>query len=524
MKKAIYFFMICFTGLLFSCTEDDFQSVTNPSETEKSEREERFFLSRDYSVSGKGTVPTDVVSDEFIQKLKAINETSHFVCELSDQQGLPLWQYAYETANSEVQNKGATGEEDFIIIPMQEEEKSNLSSLLYIKHPNSDNPIVYTITNDELHTFVQDQSIEKYDRENVLMTFLFFDQQVFGEERKYTNIPLDLFENIPEAGIKNHEHNDNDSDEGFGYKEFSFAISEDGNTSGRMTSICVEYYHCPGPEVFPTCNPVCDGCSLCKNVICYNLGGSFSSGAIGGSSGSNTGGGGTGGGGTSGNNSSWYTYYSEYLSYHPKLRILLDDLHREDVHLDAGREVPYLNTFNNSQFFLQFISYLSNNTLNKSLFIRSVIEFLYQNRNEVVSPQNIMQRIEAVSNYLYDNPYAISDIPCDQISQWQDVAQHQVPQSVKNKLQNLDNAHTSPYYGWALQNIENAKGSKVNLDYYAVTFNTMPYKPFPHQNQQFTPEEFLYYVRTNLNLFVNTNYSSFIPSNQTGYNEGAIWF
>lgn len=178
----------------------------------------------------------------------------------------------------------------------------------------------------------------------------------------------------------------------------------------------------------------------------------------------------------------------------------------------------------NSGVLTQIYNYLESNYHSDASidFALWVIDFLMENP-QTVQRENIIQRIHALEQYLYDNPYSLLDIPCDQIPQWQEVAQHQVPQSVKNKLQNLDNTQTSPYYGWALQSIEEANGSLVNNDYFAVTFTTMPYKPFPNQNQQFTPEEFLRFVRITINNFVNTDYSHFSPSTITGYNETMIW-
>ncbi|MFA5618746.1 MAG: hypothetical protein WDA08_00420 [Weeksellaceae bacterium] len=378
--------------------------------------------------------------------------------------------------------------------------------------------LIYTITNDELYTFTHNSEIEKIDRESVLMTFLYFDQKIFGEERKYTKIPVDLFESIPEAGIM--EGHELQNEEGFGYKEFNFNITEEeGDSTGRIAQICVEYHHCYG------CSGTCDNCSMCMTVECWSLGGGgvTSSGGdydFGGNDPGDQGGGGTG----NSNNSPWYTFYPDYYSYHPKLQVILDRLHSHGLHLDVYNEVPYLNSQIKPKFFNQFIIPLNNAPNDQAEFIYSAIIFLCQNKDVVVEPENFMDRLHSLEQYLYENPFAISNIPCNQIPQWQEVAQYPIPQSVKDKLQNLDDAHISPYYGWALQNLENAKGSLVNNDYFAVTFNTMPYKPAPHDSQQFTPEEFLNFVRTNINDFVNTDYSSFSPSNQTGYNEGAIWY
>ncbi|GEM_PF-1059401 len=522
MKKTIYFLMICLTGILFSCTEDDLQSGIKDGETEATGREEKFFLKRDFSVSGKNAIPSGSVKDDFIEKLKTLNQKTHFVCELSDQWGYPLWQYAYEVETTSNQGKGENEGGGFLIIPMQEEGKMYLTSLLYIKYPESENPEIYTITNDELHSFVQNQTIEQYDRESVLMTFFYFDQQIFGEERTYTNIPIELFEQMPEkGGGHGHDHEGGDS-----YKEFTFNIKEENENRIGSSIYCIEYYHCPG---FAQCIPECDGCyTYCKSVICYTFSGGSGSGNFGGGSGGGTEGGSGGGGNNNGGTPDipWYLL-------NPEIDIFLYSSYIRNTFRAFGEDfgiilqkdqLDYLQSKNSSNLPRNLYNYLTGNyNQDNAEYVYDIIQFLTQNPN-TIQPQNILQRIDALEQYLYDHPYAISDIPCDQIPQWQEVAQHQVPQSVKNKLQNLDDTHTSPYYGWALQNLENANGSLVNNDYFSVTFNTMPYKPVPHQNEQFTPEEFLYYVRTNLDSFVNTNYSSFAPSNQTGYNEGAIWY
>lgn len=386
--------------------------------------------------------------------------------------------------------------------------------MLYIKYPDSPEPEIYTITNEQLHVFVKNEDIEKYDREAVMMTFFYFDQKVFGEERTYINIPKELIEKVP-------------AEEGLKYKYLSFKIeSEDiDNDTGRIRDFCITYYHCTGE---PVCQPTCDNCSpICQHTECYPLGdGSGHGGTPTGPTDPTDPEDGSVGGSQNGNNPfPWYTnIYTNYTSFSPKMKFLLENLYDFGYTLDEINEITTLESPKFRACVQKFNAYLSPNTLEKSRFIFDVILFVCSNKDNIVEPQNILQRIDALEQYLYDHPYAISDIPCDQIPQWQEVAQHQVPTSVKNKLQNLDNTHTSPYYGWALQNIENAKGSLVNNDYFSVTFNTMPYKPFPHNNEQFTAAEFLSYVRTNLNSFVNTNYSSFTPSNQTGYNEGAIWY
>ena len=522
MKKTIYFLLLFVVGLLFSCSEDDLQLSHKQELNKFSDREERFFLLRDFSVSGKSSTSAVSIDTRFIDKLKILNQMNDFVCGLSDQRGLPLWQYAFRVNNT-LQNKGGEERQDFLIIPMHEEGNLYLSSLLYIKYPDSENPKIHTITNDELLIFVKNEQIELYERESVLMTFFYFDQQVFGTERKYTNIPLELFENIPEAGIDGHEghKHGNDSEEGYGYKEFDFEINEQsGGDLGRVAVFCMDFYHCTGGH---TCAGSCDQCALCVSTQCYSIGGSGFPGETGG--GGNTGGGNNGSGGNGNNNNNngpWYDNYPSRNSFSPQLNSVLEKLDAYNITISDSDAVEFNEKFS-IQVANKLRNYLTPNSLERSKFIRSVMYFLLANP-QTVQPQNILERIDALEQYLYNNPYAISNIPCNQIPQWQEVAQHQVPQSVKDKLIYLNQMRPGQNYDFALQSIENASGSLVNNDYFAVIFDHLPNKPAPHQNQQFTAEEFLFYVRTNINEFVDTSLSAFYPTPFSPVNEGAIWY
>lgn len=116
MKKSLYFLLICFTGMLFSCTEDDIREISSESPKEFSDRAERFFLLHSASAEGKGNTNTGIVDEKFVEKLKAYNKKTGFICNLSDSKGLPIWQQALRSADST--NK-RTENSDFIIIPLQ---------------------------------------------------------------------------------------------------------------------------------------------------------------------------------------------------------------------------------------------------------------------------------------------------------------------------------------------------------------------------------------------------------------------
>lgn len=120
---------------------------------------------------------------------------------------------------------------------------------------------------------------------------------------------------------------------------------------------------------------------------------------------------------------------------------------------------------------------------------------------------------------LVTNPNLLLNIPCAEIPKWKILTQFSPPQSVKNKIESLNNQ--SIFTDYNIQYLDHAAGAAINLDYFPVTINQMPTNP--QTGNQFTPSQFLNYVRLNINNFVNTNISSFSPSTITGINESAIW-
>lgn len=121
---------------------------------------------------------------------------------------------------------------------------------------------------------------------------------------------------------------------------------------------------------------------------------------------------------------------------------------------------------------------------------------------------------------LASNPTFLLKIPCQEIPKWQELIKFTPPQSAKDKIQTLDNQSMLTDYN--IQYLEHASGAAINLDYFPVTINTLPTNPVT--GIQFTPTQFLNYVRLNINNFVDTSISSFSPTTlNTGYNESQIW-
>lgn len=137
-----------------------------------------------------------------------------------------------------------------------------------------------------------------------------------------------------------------------------------------------------------------------------------------------------------------------------------------------------------------------------------------------VSPPTLT--VQQVLKFFVDsNPYLLTQIPCDQIPKWQVLTQHKPNQAILDKLSMIKSKYPLSDVAW--QSIENASGNVVNLDYFPVTVTTLPKNPTT--GQRFTAPEFLNYIRTHMDEFVDTSITSFSPSpiTETGYDEAQIW-
>src|SRR5690606_4561192 len=108
---------------------------------------------------------------------------------------------------------------------------------------------------------------------------------------------------------------------------------------------------------------------------------------------------------------------------------------------------------------------------------------------------------------LKDKPFAlIPNIPCDIIKKWIATAKFTVDQSTISKIQKFDVA----YFGSPVshvQDINTAFSPVVNMDYFPITVNKLPLI----NGKASTPEQFLEHFRKNINKFINTDYSEFVP-------------
>ena len=285
--------------LLFqSCRQDvGINKDQNPS------RAEEFFKNR--NESSKTVNPTFVSG--LINRLERINKSHDFLSTLSDKSGLPIWNYAIEARVKKydrfTQRDGDI--EEMIIIPLKKN-SNYLSSLMYVENPNSDSPKIYTVTNSQLKTFVYNQNIDSSIRERILMTFIYFDNTIFGRNG-YGEIPLDLFPKVFASEVAEKK---------------SFQIEKmQTSPDAREEEICYTLLHCKNGVN----ENQCDHCSKCETFFCLIFaGGEVDNGDDGGPIDNNGdggyGGGGDGSGSGGGNpenpdpcsdpSSPWYTHHS----------------------------------------------------------------------------------------------------------------------------------------------------------------------------------------------------------------------
>lgn len=130
-----------------------------------------------------------------------------------------------------------------------------------------------------------------------------------------------------------------------------------------------------------------------------------------------------------------------------------------------------------------------------------------------------MSKLKLIKSLLAQNPNYLLEIPCDQIQKWQVLTQHKPNQAILDKLNAIKSKYPLSDVAW--QSIENASGDVVNLDYFPVTITTLPNNPIT--GQRFTAPEFLNYIRTHMNDFVDNSITAFSPSTITGFSEAQIW-
>lgn len=173
----------------------------------------------------------------------------------------------------------------------------------------------------------------------------------------------------------------------------------------------------------------------------------------------------------------------------------------------------WLNQPENADIKIEVIQYLEDSVNHDEL-----------QSTESCYPQEEVDKVVFLRNLiteLNNNPNLLLDIPCNQLPNWLQIAQYNLPQSVLDKVSNLQSQNSGAVPNWDIQSLYGAQGTIVNMDFFPVTISQFPTNP--NTNLPYTPQEFYNFFRLNLNLFTQSAGVSFQPSTITGVNESVIW-
>lgn len=137
------------------------------------------------------------------------------------------------------------------------------------------------------------------------------------------------------------------------------------------------------------------------------------------------------------------------------------------------------------------------------------IEFVFSQIDEISEFK--WERFEELYNLVNNDPNFLVNCtnnptnPPHDVNWWSEIASFVPSQEVIDIVENLGG-------GSKIQSIQNATGTRINLDYFPVQINQLP-------NGFFSPNEFLVYIRLNINSFVG-NSTLFTPYSQSDHD---IW-
>ncbi|MDR6546378.1 hypothetical protein J2810_002437 [Chryseobacterium rhizosphaerae] len=220
----------------------------------------------------------------------------------------------------------------------------------------------------------------------------------------------------------------------------------------------------------------------------------------------------------------WYKL-SNRLSFDPELYFKFEDF---QVQTKGKRltDLEYLASFAEQQNQLTHwaINFLTQN-LNVSWsefqpMLTYAYDFLRENP-DTKNPEQIFTRLKDLDTALTQNPNLFLDIPCNQLPEWQTLASHPIPQSVKNKILQV-NGQTGWFSSAVIQNLDYSNSFTINMDVYPVKISNMPEKS---PGIKYSPAEFFDYFRKNINNFTDINHGKFYPvvAPEYGIDDTQIW-
>jgi hypothetical protein len=183
--------------------------------------------------------------------------------------------------------------------------------------------------------------------------------------------------------------------------------------------------------------------------------------------------------------------------------IITDPVFEEEIYDDDDDDDCPTLSFENQVAINNYLS-ANNNSPEAVAFVALAEEAICA--GEVETFEEFIE--QDLNNELELNPFLLLDIDCNQIDDWIALAQHTPSASIKNKITDLHQNNNAILGDWNIQYLEEAGGSVVNMDYFAVNITTFPNNP--NTGNIYTPNEFLDFFRKNINIFSGT-YSQFEP-------------
>ncbi|MDQ8054257.1 MAG: hypothetical protein REI78_14590 [Pedobacter sp.] len=129
---------------------------------------------------------------------------------------------------------------------------------------------------------------------------------------------------------------------------------------------------------------------------------------------------------------------------------------------------------------------------------------------------------EEILDSIENKPFALfKDVDCNTLRNWLATAKFAADNTSINKLNSLSqNALHGDMSNRvaAIQKIDDAYSTTVNMDYFSVTVSQLP----EVNGQRLGPGQFLNYIRTNINSFTNGK-AIFDPYSDYGIDDNALW-
>ncbi|MGM9476099.1 hypothetical protein ACS5PU_06705 [Pedobacter sp. GSP4] len=198
---------------------------------------------------------------------------------------------------------------------------------------------------------------------------------------------------------------------------------------------------------------------------------------------------------------------------------LLLDWFNSDPDLGLHLSVAEATFLNNNPLIANelFLNLISESSETKE-FGKWAVGYLMENSN--VNVNSIFEFREFIIN----NPLGlISDAPCDLIKKWIATANFSPDLSIRSKLDQLKNSRLSQVLIGIqiarIQKISDASSPIINMDYFPVTINELPIV----NNQRLSADQFLHYLRVNLDQFTNQS-KTFKPYNNNGIDDRDLWY